>query len=321
MAPALPDDFAHPHRSAAGEDAGLSVMAPPRSVRPKVSILMCAFNERQRIAQAIHEILFTTYPCDIELIVVDDGSTDGTAAIVEQFDDPRIILHRHAGNRGKGAALRTASLLATGSHILPFDADLEYSSEDIPRLIEPVIKRRYDVVYGVRLFGNNTVYQSYRYAIGNRLLTTTANVLFDAYLSDLHTCLKLVPLDLFRSLALRETGFGLDTELSASLLRLGIRPFEVPVSYYSRSHAQGKKINWRDAFPCLRILLRVRMTPLKRLWLTTPEDLRPPAAGEQPSGQLSPGVPGPRARPELPSLAAFNAGGQTSEEANAAAAG
>jgi glycosyltransferase involved in cell wall biosynthesis len=278
---------------------------------------MCAFNEQQRIAQAINEILGTTYPCDIELIVVDDGSTDATAKIVEQFGDPRIILHRHAENRGKGAALRTASQLATGTHILPFDADLEYSSEDIPRLIEPVIKRRYDVVYGVRLFGNNTVYQSYRYAIGNRLLTTTANILFDAYLSDLHTCLKLVPLDLFRSLALRERGFGLDTELSASLLRLGIRPFEVPVSYYSRSHAQGKKINWRDAFPCLRILLRVRMTPLKRLWLTAPEDLRLPAAGEQ----SSPGLPGGWARPELPNLAAFNAGGPTSEEANAAAAG
>jgi GT2 family glycosyltransferase len=322
---ASPADFARLQESAAGENAGLSLMfeavpdinspatMAPRSVLPKVSILMCAFNEEQRIAQAIHEVLITTYPCDIELIVVDDGSTDATAAIVEQFDDPRIILHRHAENKGKGSALRTASRLATGTHILPFDADLEYSSEDIPRLIEPVIKRRYDVVYGVRLFGFNTVYQSYRYAIGNRLLTTIANMLFDAYLSDLHTCLKLVPLDLFRRLALRERGFGLDTELSASLLRLGIRPFEVPVSYYSRSHAQGKKINWRDAFPCLRILLRVRMTRLKRLC--------PPAAEEQPSGQQSPGVPGGWARHELPNLAAFNASGQTSEEANAAAAG
>jgi dolichol-phosphate hexosyltransferase len=284
-----------------------------RSVHPKVSVVMCAFNEEQRIAQAIREVLLTPYPCEIELIVVDDGSTDATAAIVEQFDDPRIVLHRHAENRGKGAALRTASLLATGTHILPFDADLEYASEDIPRLIEPVIKRGYDVVYGVRLFGFNTVYQSYRYAIGNRLLTTVANMLFDAYLSDLHTCLKLVPLDLFRRLGLREKGFGLDTELSASLLRLGIRPFEVPVSYYSRSHAQGKKINWRDAFPCLRILLRVRMTSLKRLY--------PPAVGEQPSGQLSPGSPGGWTRPELPSLAALSAGAPTSEEANAAAAG
>jgi dolichol-phosphate hexosyltransferase len=297
-------------------------MAPPirapRLVRPKVSILMCAFNEQQRIAQAIREILRTSYPCDMELIVVDDGSTDATAAIVEQFDDPRIILHRHAENKGKGSALRTASNLATGTHILPFDADLEYSSEDIPRLIEPIMKRRCDVVYGVRLFGFNTVYQSYRYALGNRLLTTLANILFDANLSDLHTCLKLVPLGLFRKLTLRESRFGLDTELTASLLRLGIRPFEVPISYYSRSHAQGKKISWRDAFACLGVLFRVRMTRLKRLC---------PAVAEEPQNdQRAQETLAGRDRHDrhdrhdLPNLAAFN-GGQTGEEANAAVTG
>jgi dolichol-phosphate hexosyltransferase len=301
------------------DPTSLTIVVPairtPRLVRPKVSILMCAFNEEQRIAQAIREILRTTYPCDMELIVVDDGSTDATTAIVEQFEDPRIIFHRHTENKGKGSALRTASSLATGTHILPFDADLEYSSEDIPRLIEPIIKRNYAVVYGVRLFGFNTVYRSYRYALGNRLLTTLANILFDANLSDLHTCLKLIPLDLFRSLALRESGFGLDTELTTSLLRLGIRPFEVPVSYYSRSHAQGKKINWRDAFACLGVLFRVRMTRLKRLC---------PAAAEEPhSDQRSSEGSAGKARHdrhEMPNLAAFN-GGQTGEEASAAVTG
>jgi dolichol-phosphate hexosyltransferase len=279
----------------------------------KVSILMCAYNERQRIAQAIREILDTSYPCEIELIVVDDGSADATAAIVEQFDDPRVILHRHRRNEGKGAALQTASQLASGSHILPFDADLEYSSEDIPRLIEPIIKRRYDIVYGVRLFGFNTVYQSYRYALGNKLLTTVANILFDAKLSDLHTCLKLVPLNVFRRLALRETGFGLDTELTAALLRLGNRPFEVPVSYYSRSRAEGKKINVRDAFVCLRVLLRVRLTPMKRLY--------PPAAEEHSTRELRPGLPDGWADPGMPDLSAAPRGGEASEEANAAVTG
>ena len=113
-------------------------------------------------------------------------------------------------------------------------------------------------MFGTRLFGLNTVYQSYRYAMGNRLTTLAANLLFDAYLSDLHTCLKLVPLPLFRTLALREHGFGLDTEITASLLRGGVRPFEVPVTYYSRSHAQGKKLTWRDGVACLHILGRVR---------------------------------------------------------------
>jgi dolichol-phosphate hexosyltransferase len=244
---------------------------PYQAVLPKLSILMCAFNEERTIIRAIREVLAIDYPCDMELIVVDDGSTDATAKLVGQVHDPRITLHRHAINQGKGAALRSASSLASGTYILPFDADLEYSPKDILRLIDPILSGRFEVVYGVRLFGYNTVYQSYRYAVGNRLLTRTANVLFDAYLSDLHTCLKLMPLATFRSLALREPGFGLDTELTACLLRLGIRPFEVPVSYYSRSHAQGKKINWRDAFACLRILLRVRTRRIRRLTVTIAE--------------------------------------------------
>ncbi|MGD0556929.1 MAG: glycosyltransferase family 2 protein [Streptosporangiaceae bacterium] len=320
-----PDGFAKLRQSPADEDIR-PVLRPsftPHPVtkhgssHPKVSILMCAFNEQERIGQAIQEVLTTPYPCAVELIIVDDGSTDGTAEIVEQYSDPRITLHRHTENKGKGAALRTASDLATGTHILPFDADLEYSSEDIPRLIEPIMKRRYEVVYGVRLFGFNTVYQSYRYAMGNRLLTRAVNILFDANLSDLHTCLKLIPLELFRSLDLRESGFGLDTEVTAALLRLGIRPFEVPVSYYSRSHSQGKKINWRDAFVCLAILLRVRMARLTRL--------RPPTGEEEPARRLQGAADG-RVRPEIPNLAAlhgaaFSAGGQNSEEANAVATG
>lgn len=227
---------------------------------------MCAFNEERRIEKAIHEVLSTCYPCEIELVVVDDGSTDDTARIAEKTSDPRLFVHRHAKNMGKGYALRTAADLATGTHILPFDADLEYSSEDIPRLIDPLIKRNYDVVYGARIFGFNTVYQSYRYAVGNRLLTRIANILFDSSISDLHTCLKLVPLELFRQLALNESRFGLDTELTATLLRIGVRPFEVPISYYSRSHAEGKKINWRDAVSCVVVLFKVRVRRKKRLF-------------------------------------------------------
>jgi glycosyltransferase involved in cell wall biosynthesis len=232
----------------------------------KLSVLMCAFNEQERIEKAIREVLCVNYPCDIELIVVDDGSTDDTALIAEKISDPRLVVHRLANNMGKGYALRCAAGLATGTHILPFDADLEYSADDIPRLIDPVIKRDYDVVYGARVFGLNTVFQSYRYAAGNRILTRIANVLFDANISDLHTCLKLVSVPLFRQLALNESRFGLDTELTATLLRLGVRPFEVPVSYYSRSHAQGKKIGWRDAFACVAILVKVRFRRQKRLF-------------------------------------------------------
>lgn len=230
----------------------------------KLSIIMAAYNEAETIRQAIEEVLAVDYPCDVELLVIDDGSTDETPDLLAGIEDPRVIQLRHPTNRGKGAAVLSAAEAATGTHIMPFDADLEYMPEDILRLLTPVLRGRCNVVYGVRLFGCNTVYRSYVYAAGNRIFTRIANVLFGACLSDLHTCLKLIPIDVLRRLELRETGFGLDTEISASLLRCGIRPFEVPVSYFSRSHDQGKKINWRDAFACMRILLRVRALPRSR---------------------------------------------------------
>jgi glycosyltransferase involved in cell wall biosynthesis len=225
----------------------------------KLSILMPAYNEQSTITRAIDEILTTDYPCEIELIVVDDGSTDATGALLSQVHDKRLIVHRHRINQGKGAALRSAAALATGTHLLPFDADMEYTAEDIPKMLDPVLKGRCNVVYGARLFGCNTVYQSYRYAVGNRLLTLMTNMLFNAHISDLHTCLKLIPAHMLKELDLSENRFGLDTELTALLLKRGVRPFEVPVSYYSRSHAQGKKITWRDAVRCVWILLRVRL--------------------------------------------------------------
>jgi Glycosyl transferase family 2 len=225
----------------------------------KLSILMAAYNEESTIAQAICEVLDADCPCEMELIVVDDGSTDATTILLSRISDPRVKILRHTTNQGKGAALLDAASTATGTHILPFDADLEYEAEDIARVLEPILKGRSEVVYGVRLFGCNTVYRTYLYAVGNRLLTRLANILFNAHLTDLHTCLKLIPLPMLKSLSLREKGFGLDSEITASLLRLGVRPFEVPVSYYGRSHSEGKKITWRDAVACMLILFRVRM--------------------------------------------------------------
>jgi glycosyltransferase involved in cell wall biosynthesis len=230
----------------------------------KLSILMPVYNEESTIVRAVEEITSVDYPCEIELIIVDDGSTDTTGILISQIRDDRVMVHTHVVNQGKGAALLSAASLASGTHVLPFDADLEYLAEDIPRILEPVLKGRCNVVYGTRLFGFNTVYQSYRYAAGNRLLTFLANVFFDASLSDLHTCLKLMPAAVLKDLRFREVRFGLDTEVTALLLRQGVRPFEVPVSYYSRSHAQGKKITWRDAIKCVWILLRMR------LWSSSP---------------------------------------------------
>lgn len=224
----------------------------------KLSILMPAYNEERTIAQAVANVLRTVYPCEFELIVIDDGSSDETWHILEGLQRPALVLIRHPRNLGKGAALRSGAAIATGTHLVPFDADLEYEAADLVALVGPVMKHRCDVVYGTRLFGANTRYQSYRQAMGNRMLTLAANVLFDACLGDMHTCLKVLPVELFRHLELTEDGFGLDTEITAKILELGIRPFEIPVSYYSRSVAQGKKITWRDGIECLEVLARVR---------------------------------------------------------------
>ena len=223
-----------------------------------LSIVMPAFNEEATIGRAVEELLATDLPFSNELIVVDDGSEDATADIVAGINDPRLVLIRHEGNQGKGAALMTGAQVASGTHLLPFDADREYDPGDVTKLAEPVITGRASVVFGSRLSGVHTVYQSYRYALGNRVMTLWANVLFDAAVTDLHTCLKLVPLPFFRAVRLRQRGFGLDTELAAAVLASGARPFEVPIAYYGRTHDEGKKITWRDGFVALWTLVKYR---------------------------------------------------------------
>jgi dolichol-phosphate hexosyltransferase len=229
----------------------------------KLSILMPAFNEERTIARAVAEVLACEYPWPFELIIVDDGSKDRTREIIESFEDPRLVVLRHPRNLGKGAAIQSAAAVSTGTHLVPFDADLEYAPGDLIALMAPIASGRAEVVFGPRMFGVNTRYQSYRHAMGNRALTFAANVLFDSYLSDMHTCLKVLPVALFAEMDLSENGFGLDTEITARLLKLGIRPFEVPVSYYSRSIAQGKKITWRDGVECLQVMARVRWASVR----------------------------------------------------------
>jgi len=239
------------------------VPAWARNDKIKLSILMPVFNEEATVIQAIESILTASYPCDIELIVVNDGSTDRTAHMLSQIESDRLVVREHPINQGKGAALLLAASEASGTHLLPFDADLEYFPEDIPKMLEPVMRGRCEVVYGARVLGYNTMYHSHWYAVGNRVLTCLANILFNAHISDLHTCLKLIPSSVLRQLRLKEMRFGLDTEITALLLKHGARPFEVPIGYISRSHAQGKKITWLDALACIRILLRVRVSRKK----------------------------------------------------------
>jgi glycosyltransferase involved in cell wall biosynthesis len=233
-----------------------SMLDPVGALR--LSILMPVRNAEATIMRAVSDVLNVGYPCPTELIVVDDGSTDGTVDRLAEIHDDRLTVFRHQGSGGKGTALLTAASLATGSHLMVLDADPDYSAEDIPRILRPVLAGRCQVVYGTRLSGYHAVYPSRRYARGNRLLTLVANVLFDACLSDLHTGLRLVPRAMFDELALREPGSGLGTEMTALLLKQGVRPFEVAVSYHGNSPSSRHEITWRDVVDCIRILLRVR---------------------------------------------------------------
>ncbi len=207
---------------------------------------------------AVKRLLDVRYPCDIELVIVNDGSVDDTMDALSGIDDPRVVIAEHPVNRGKGAAVRTAAAKATGDYMLVFDADLEYSADDILSLLAPVQRGDADVVYGVRKFGASTAH-SFWFVIGNRINTFTANALFNTWISDLHSCLKLLPLSLFRELPVKENGFGLDTELTAMLLARGARPYEVPIHYKARSREEGKKLTWGDGVTATWILFRIRL--------------------------------------------------------------
>src|SRR5450631_2871673 len=239
-------------------------LLPPRPGIPaklpcvKLSVLMPVYNERATLASAVKEVLNVDAPCEIELVVVDDGSTDGTRDLYQSLgDDPRVKVHLHERNQGKGAAIRTAATVATGDYVIMCDADLEYTPAEIPSLLAPVIAGQAEVVYGTRMFGSHNAY-SYAYVLGNKGVTTFANVLFNCYISDLETCFKLIPTALYRELGIRETGFGMEAEVTGKLLRRGIRPYEVPISYRARSREAGKKLTARDGVEALWILFRER---------------------------------------------------------------
>jgi dolichol-phosphate hexosyltransferase len=225
----------------------------------KLSVLMPAYNEATTILKAVKRVLDVDYPCEMELVIVDDGSTDDGWGLLASLDEDRIVRRRHTRNLGKGAAIRTAVQAATGDYMVICDADLEYAPEEIPGLLEPVLAGDASVVYGTRSFGSNTAF-SFWYVLGNKAVTMYANAMFNTWISDLETCFKLMPLQLYRELDIRSSGFGMEAEVTGKLLKHGQLPFEVPISYKARRRDQGKKLTWRDGVEALWIITRVRLS-------------------------------------------------------------
>jgi glycosyltransferase involved in cell wall biosynthesis len=198
---------------------------------------------------------------DKQIIVVDDGSTDGTRELVERWREGRdgvVLVHQE--NRGKGAAVRAAIPHADGDIAVIQDADLEYDASDVPALIEPIERGIADVVYGSRLSGGKPQ-RAYLFwhLIGNRFLSLLTNVLFNTTLSDMETGYKAFRIEVLRALDLRQDDFGIEPEITGKICRRKLRIYELPIAYYGRTYAEGKKITWRDGFKAIRVLLGVRL--------------------------------------------------------------
>jgi dolichol-phosphate hexosyltransferase len=225
-----------------------------------LSILMPVYNERERVERAIAEVLATELPAEFELIVVNDGSTDGTTEILRDGDwDGRVRLIEHEQNQGKGAAVQTALTHAQGEFSAIFDADLEYDPADLGLLMPPLLDGRSNAAFGVRAFDGYTSH-SFLFVLGNKGVTLACNMLFNVYLHDIMTCHKMIRTDLFRSLPLRSPGFSIEPEIAARLVQKGERIFEVPVHYRARSNEEGKKLTAYDGVRVIATLLRCRFS-------------------------------------------------------------
>ncbi len=228
----------------------------------KISIAIPIYNEAQHVDEVIRRVLAVPLPPDVqkEVIVVDDGSTDGTAANLEKLKGSINFYHlTHDENLGKGAAVRTAIEKASGDILVIQDCDLEYDVNDYPRLLAPFLEESADVVYGSRFLGR-IENMRFRFRLANYLLRWTANILYGAHITDEATAYKLFRMEVLKSLNLRSNRFDICPELTAKVLKRGYRIREVPINYKARTAFEGKKIGWRDAVSAFWALLRYRFT-------------------------------------------------------------
>jgi glycosyltransferase involved in cell wall biosynthesis len=221
-----------------------------------VSIVMPVYNEARTIRQIVEQV--NAVPLKKELIAVDDCSTDGTGDVLEQLArEGQLRLFKHRVNGGKGAAVRTGLAQVRGDIVIIQDADLEYDPAEYPMLIAPILKGRSKAVYGSRFLGPHKA-MYFWHQVGNKFLTLVTNVLFDTTLTDMETCYKVFTSDIARRLDIKSARWGIDPEITAKILRMGVRIYEVPISYTGREMWEGKKISWKDGIAVVGTLLRYR---------------------------------------------------------------
>lgn len=224
-----------------------------------LSIIVPVYNERNTVGEAIRRVREVPLDIEREIIIVDDGSEDGTLDILRRLSDSTVRVVTQTENQGKGAAVRRGIEAARGDAIVIQDADLEYDPRDLPRLLRPLMEGQARVVYGSRFTGEHRNMFFWHW-IGNRFLSLVTNILFNTTLSDMETCYKMFDAELLRSFKLSANRFDFEPEVTATALRLGERIWEVPISYAGREMHEGKKITWRDGFPALATLIRLRLT-------------------------------------------------------------
>ncbi|HEY3844755.1 MAG TPA: glycosyltransferase family 2 protein [Acidimicrobiales bacterium] len=232
---------------------------PERKTYRTLTVIMPVFNERATVAEIIRRMRAVELPVLLQIIAVDDASSDGSDKVLKALEDSTVRVVRHEHNRGKGAAIRTALAAATGDLILIQDADLEYDPDDWPRLLDPILKGKARVVYGSRFTGERKNMMPSHW-FGNRLLSLVTNLLYSSTLSDMETCYKLFDAQAIEGMTIVSDRFDFEPEVTAKVLRRGHRIYEVPISYAGREPDEGKKITWRDGISALSALVRFRFT-------------------------------------------------------------
>ena len=224
----------------------------------KLSIVIPVYNERDTILEILQHVQEVSLPK--EIIVVDDGSTDGTRDILQGIppsEDMKIIFH--SSNMGKGAALRKGFEAVTGDIVVIQDADLEYDPSEYPVLIQPILENKADVVYGSRFLSGPHRVLFFWHSVGNKLLTTLSNMLTDLNLTDMETCYKVFRANILKRIQMRENRFGFEPEFTAKVAKARYRVYEVPISYRGRDYSEGKKISWKDGVAAIYFILKYRL--------------------------------------------------------------